>query len=303
MYCPQVRSPPFAALALRTARTIAERQQRDAPHHDIHLASSRRSSVTKSYQKRRRFMQSQVKSLSFRLGPLVAAALAAMVMLVLATAALADRPANAPVYPTTAKLFGKSYAQWSAQWWKWALARPVEGHPFSEPGFDCNSANNGQSGPVWFLALSALEDPLVERSCTIPADKAVFIGLANAECSDLEGLGATAAEQRDCAKFFADHIVVSSLFCTIDGQAVANLDAFRFLSPQFTFSAPTPWIFGNTGGTGTAVSDGYFLMLRPLSSGSHTLRCGGAFHFSVAEGDPFDADFGFGNTYHLTVKE
>jgi hypothetical protein len=239
-------------------------------------------------------------------------ALAAMLTLVLASAALAQPSANSRVYPTTAKPFGKSYAQWSAQWWKWALALPVDGHPFIEPGFDCNSANNGQSGPVWFLASSALEDPPVERSCTIPADTAVFLALPNVECSSLEtpdfdpdfGFGAhTAAAQRDCANFWANHIVVSSLFCTIDGTAVANLGSFRFVSSQFTFTAPTPWISGATGGTGTAVSDGYFLMLKPPSSGTHTLNCGGMFHFSEDEGDPFTADFGVGNTYHLTVEE
>src|SRR5947209_3304543 len=123
---------------------------------------------------RRRTMQTQFKPSSFRPASLVAAALAAMLTLVLASAALAQPSANSRVYPTTAKLFGKSYAQWSAQWWKWALALPVEGHPFIEPGFDCNSANNGQSGPVWFLGLSSMP-PLVERSCTIPADTAVFL--------------------------------------------------------------------------------------------------------------------------------
>jgi len=135
--------------------------------------------------------------------------------------------------------------------------------------------------------------PLVERSCTIPVGMAVFLALPTVECSNLEGLGTTEAEQRECAVSFANHIVVSSLFCMIDGQAVTNLDSFRFLSSQFTFSAPTPWIFGDTGGTGTAVSDGYFVMLKPLSRGIHTLSCGGEFDFG----------FGFGNTYHLTVEE
>ena len=228
---------------------------------------------------------------------LVVIALAAMLTLALASAALAQPPANSRVYPTTAQPFGKSYTAWSVAWWQWALALPVAGHPFNDP-FDCNSANNGQSGPVWFLAL-APAPPLVERSCTLPTGTAVLIGLANVECSNLEpefpaGTGGqTEDERRTCAKFFADHIVVSSLFCTIDGEAVANLGSFRFPSPQFTFQAPTPWIFGDTGGSGTSVSDGYFVMLKPLSPGTHTLSCGGAFDFG----------FGVGNTYHLTVAQ
>jgi hypothetical protein len=247
---------------------------------------------------------------SFRPAALALAALAALLTLVPASRALAQSSSNSRVFPPTSKPSGKSYTAWSEEWWKWALALPVEGHPFVGPGFDCNTSNNGQSGPVWFLALSSAETPLAERSCIIPASTAVFIALPNIECSSLEtprfpkGFGAhTEARQRECATFYANHIDVSSLFCMIDGTAVANLGSFRFPSSQFTFSAPTPWIFGDTGGTGTSVSDGYFVMLKPPSSGTHTLSCGGAFHFSVAEGDRFDADFGFGNTYHLTVRE
>lgn len=256
-------------------------------------------------------MQTSFKPSSFRSALLVAVSLTAILTLVLASTTLAQPSANSLIYPPTDKPFGQSYAKWSAQWWQWALALPVEGHPFNKHGFDCNSANNGQSGPVWFLGLSPMP-PLVKRSCTIPANTAVFLGLPNVECSSLEtpdfdpdfGFGAhSAAAQRDCANFWANHIVVSSLFCTIDGQAVANLGSFRFVSSQFTFTAPTPWIFGDTGGTGRAVSDGYFLMLKPLSSGTHTLNCGGMFHYSEDEGDPFTDDFGFGNIYHLTVEE
>ena len=96
---------------------------------------------------------------------------------------------------------------------------------------------------------------------------------------------------------------IRDLFCTIDGVPVENLAAYRVQSPQFTFTAPTPWIFGDTGGAGTSVSDGYFLMLAPLSRGAHTLRYGGSFHFSTAEGDPFDFDASLDITYHLIVTQ
>jgi len=77
--------------------------------------------------------------------------------------------------------------------------------------------------------------------------------------------------------------------------------SYRVTSPQFTFTAPTPWIFGETGGPGTSVGDGYYILLAPLSPGDHTLRFGGAFHFTLAE-DGFDGDFPIDMTYHLTVN-
>jgi len=192
---------------------------------------------------------------------------------------------NPRVLPLSAKPYGLTYAQWSAKWFQWGLALPVDGHPFigcPDP-FDA-----GQSGPVWFLAG---QFGTVECSFTVPVGKAVFFPLANAECSSLEDPpfhGDTDAEQRACAKSFADQIDPTSLFCEIDGVPVENLARYRFVSPQFSFTAPTPWIFGPVGGTGTSVGDGYYLLLAPLSKGEHTIRFG-------------SASFGVDSTYHLTV--
>lgn len=201
------------------------------------------------------------------------------------------------ILPRKSVPYGKTYGEWSAAWWKWAMELPVEGHPFDDdPSFD---VTNGQSGQVWFLAGVF---GTVSRSVTIPASKALFIAVANAEASDLEGLGMTEAERRATAEFFADHIVTTSLSCTIDGVALANLSSYRASSPEFSFTAPTPWIFGPTGGAGVSVADGYYLMVAPLSVGAHTIHFTGAFHFATAEGDPFDADFGLDMTYNLTVQ-
>ena len=245
-------------------------------------------------------MQRQLRISSIRSAPVVAAVLSAALTLMLSSSALAKPAAPAAkIFPTDSIPFGQTYAQWSAHWWQWALAFPPVSpdHPFIDP-FDCNSLSNGQSGPVWFLG--ATFGPSV-RSCTIPANTALFVGSLNAEGSSLEG-SVTEADQRDQANFLANHIVVDSLFLSIDGKQLQGLGRFRFVSSQFTFTAPTPWIFGDTGGTGTAVSDGYFVMFQPLSSGAHTLRFGGAFHFSVVEGDPFDFDAAIDTTYNLTVQ-
>ncbi|HUL63009.1 MAG TPA: hypothetical protein VLW55_00190 [Burkholderiaceae bacterium] len=173
-------------------------------------------------------MQSRFSSSSLRPLRIIATFVATVLTLALALPARADQSANPHVFPPTARPFGKSYARWSAQWWIWALSRPVAGHPFVEPGFACNGPDNGQHGPVWFLALSSAP-PVVERICAIPEDTAVFVGIVNAECSSLEPTfpdgtgGQTEALQRECANFYANHIVLNSLFCTLDGEPVKHL--------------------------------------------------------------------------------
>jgi hypothetical protein len=210
---------------------------------------------------------------------------------------LADN--GAKVVDPDKRYHGKTYAEWSARATAFELEHPLAGHPaLDTPDFDVRS---GQHGKVWFLG-APLDTH--ERSITVPAGKALFVILLNVECSSLEAAdsgfhGGTAAEQRACAKFWADHIV--NVFCTIDGEEVEDIGDFRVASPQFEFDAPTPWIFGATGGHGTSVADGYYVMLRPLGQGAHTIHFGGKFHFAAGELGPDPVDLPLDMTYHVTV--
>src|SRR6186713_982775 len=108
---------------------------------------------------------------------------------------------------------GKTYGEWSAAFWQYALAQPVEGHLFLDtPEFDFSS---GQSGDVWFVG--APDGPLT-RTVTLPTGKALFLTLRDVETSSLEAppfFGATEEEQRANSTWFADHIV--EVYCEING--------------------------------------------------------------------------------------
>lgn len=218
--------------------------------------------------------------------------------LVFATSAAMAGPKTVTIVPPNATYHGKSYAEWSAAAAKFGMEHPLEGHPaLDTTDFDVRS---GQKGAVWFLG-----GPFGthERSITIPHGKALFFILLNVDASSIEEPpfhGDTDAEQRAIATFFGDHIV--NAFFTVDGEAVQNIGDFRVSSPQFEFTAPTPWLFGATGGTGTAVVDGYYVMLARLPKGEHTIHYGGAFHFAAGElgSDPVDLPVDI--TYHVTVK-
>ena len=209
----------------------------------------------------------------------------------------AGRNPNPGVFPPASSPYGHTYGEWSAELWKQAINGPVEGNPFVTGG--CFEL----SGPVWALAA-----PLATNtySCTIPAGKALFVPSLTIECSSLEppesGFhGDTEEEQAECASFWADHIV--NLSIEIDGVPVQDLASYRVVSPQFSFTAPDPNILlVPGGGPGTAVADGYYVMLAPLSKGGHTIRIRGALHFSVAEGDAFDFDLPSDATFHITVE-
>jgi hypothetical protein len=194
-----------------------------------------------------------------------------------ATPGVADEK-EVVIVPPGAKFHGKTYGEWSAAFWQYALAQPLEGHLFLDtPEYDFSS---GQKGDVWYVG--APDGPLT-REVFLPSGKALLLTIRDVEVSSLEAppfYGATEAEQCAMANWFADHIV--EVYCEINGVPVPNLWDYRASSPQFEFTAPSPWIWGETGGTATSVSDGYFVMVE-LPKGRHTIHYGGTYHFAAGE--------------------
>lgn len=77
---------------------------------------------------------------------------------------------NPGILPPQSKPYGKTYGQWGADWWRWALSIPADSNPILDPtGASCGL---GQSGPVWFLAGTG--GAAVTRECSVPAGRALF---------------------------------------------------------------------------------------------------------------------------------
>ncbi len=179
---------------------------------------------------------------------------------------------NGPkIIPPHANFRGLSYGEWVAKWNQAVLAIPVVGgdHPvFSGSLF-------GEEKGVRFLA--GLTGP-VTVEVTIPAGTALFFPIITAEVSSLEPppfFGATYAEQRAAANYFMD--LVSGAFAVIDGLAVERIGRFRVESPQYSFTVPADNILGVPGpASGTSVAAGFYLLVAPLSVGTHTIHFGAA---------------------------
>lgn len=59
-------------------------------------------------------------------------ALTVLVALLISNAAAAAERA-APVFTPQVKPYGRSYEQWAAAWWIWALAQPASSSPITDP--------------------------------------------------------------------------------------------------------------------------------------------------------------------------
>ena len=75
--------------------------------------------------------------------------------------------------------YGVPYKQWLAKWWNWTQSLPTQEHP--RDNYSPEKCAAGQRGPVWFLAdaLTGKE----ERTCTIPAEKAILAPTITGQCN------------------------------------------------------------------------------------------------------------------------
>jgi hypothetical protein len=202
---------------------------------------------------------------------------------------------NSQVVQPNSSEFGNTYGEWSARWWQWLVSIPAATNPNLTSGnVDCTL---GQSGQVWFLGDSFGDKPSYTRSCTIESGKdllvtplTTLVGQGVGDCTgpsdcDPTQLRALAAVGQDNPQL---------LEVRVDNAQVKSLDQYRVTSPVFTVFFPQNAVFGLEPGThGPVVSDGYFVLLKPLSPGSHTI------HLKGVSNNGFTVEV----TYHLTVTK
>src|SRR5262249_1013689 len=162
-----------------------------------------------------------------------------------------------------------------------------------------------RTGPVWFLAGGL--GGAATRHCTVPAGKALLM----TPLTQLDGAGALDCDPtvpsvlcnvntlRALAAAFADD--PTTLEVTVDGHQVQHVGDYRVQSPVFSITYPDNNVLSFLAGTeipsGTYtpnVSDGYWLLLAPLSAGAHTIHL-------KAVTNPTVGSFTVEVTWHLTI--
>jgi hypothetical protein len=174
------------------------------------------------------------------------------------------------IYPLNSKPYGISFQDWTAKWWQWVSSIPFEINPlYDSTGKFCNES---QSGPVWFLAGSSFPTEKVARNCEIPSEKSIFFPVINIQTSFVENpMLKSENELRQSSKIGIDIVRLKEVL--VDGIKLSDSSIYRISSPLFNFTYPKDSITGtNAPGSSQAVSDGYWVMLEPLSKGLHTIQ-------------------------------
>ena len=71
---------------------------------------------------------------------------AALLLMSSATASAQENP-NPGIFPPGSSPYGRSYGEWSAKFWQWALSLPVNYNPLT----DTAPADTAQEGEVWYI--------------------------------------------------------------------------------------------------------------------------------------------------------
>jgi len=208
------------------------------------------------------------------------------------------------VYSINSTPFGKSYSDWAVAWWQWSYSIPVDdgtgknNHPLFDTVGTNWAVGQDLTGPVIFLGGVFNESGKAVRNCTIPYGKGIFFPLINTE-NDTVGRTYNANTQKLIDEANVNMNSVLDLTCTIDGAPVADPVGHRVTPKVFNYTFPVNNIykaFGMDLPAGTvynAVSLGYYLMLEPLSKGTHSIH----FHGKIGT-----TNFVLDITYNLTIQ-
>lgn len=216
-----------------------------------------------------------------------------------AVAADTDDDLSPLIAPIRTEPAGQTYGRWAAEWWQWALGVPAAVNPLTDTtGEHCAQR---QVDKVWFLAGSFSPDPVV-RNCEVPAGKSLFFPLINTVYG---------AFLNDPPETRTDEFIRAAGSCTESAQISVWIDGFeihrplRFFtgasgseSPFFNLQLPPGNLFGvdETAAPELVLSpsaeQGYYLFVRPLPPGAHTIRWIAS---GCSPGNSQDI------TYHLTV--
>jgi len=175
--------------------------------------------------------------------------------------------AGSPAVPPGESVEQRTQEEWSRAWWQWAGSFDRSESPVADrTGALCGRR---QEGPVWFLAGTYGTHRTI-RECHVPRGKYLFFPLINYVVMQA-GAGA-----EDCDSYIAQAALMTEgatgLVLEVDDLRVEHLVAHRqatrecFDIARFMVPRPRPV---------PAAANGYYVMLRPLPPGRHTIEFGG----------------------------
>ena len=174
------------------------------------------------------------------------------------------------------KPYGKTYGQWTVDWWRWALSAPKSMNPVVDRAGEYATVNQPTSD-VWFLAGKFGDETkdFPNRQCAIPMDRAILFPVVNCLANPLE-YPELKTEQEIIDYVSNDEDAIVKKECFLNGE---RMPIERVKSDPLAFSltiSKDNAIGIKDGGSTIAAADGYWVFLKPLPKGEYILRFAGS---------------------------
>jgi hypothetical protein len=183
------------------------------------------------------------------------------------------------------RVHGHTLRQLATEWLRWGFGTPEADNPLL--------ANRCERSPfdrkIWFMPVSLGDDYAVD--CKVPYGSYLVVTPGGFECSEGEGDGGTKEELRACVD--AGFAEISLVELSLDGRPAKHLDRYIVTSKRVIL--PGPNLVSDV--ASPSMMKGYFLVVKPLKPGAHTLRSYDEF---TTPGDT-EPNFTAGITINLTV--
>jgi len=175
------------------------------------------------------------------------------------------------------------YDVWVAAFWNWDASVLNKPGTTTIQGLDENGCLMDDAGPAVILADTAIGGTS-NQNCSIRSDQGIFVSLWSAECDTAQQGFEQANYDKilKCARDLDLGTVKGKV--SVDGTVVAELDAKDLVSnklfnvvelntPMFSFTYPPgTHLFTSKSGTFFAAVHGWFVFLKPLPAGDHTVN-------------------------------
>lgn len=165
------------------------------------------------------------------------------------------------------KVSEKYLHEYANMWWQWTNTMGKKESPVIDRAGDKCGVN--QSGNVWFLA-GGYGSSKISRKCVIPEGKHIFFPIINMAYWPRQGRTITCERVKKGAALNNDNLLLIN--AELDGNQIPEVSKYRIKSDKcfdllglIPKKLNAPKIF-------PSATDGYWLMLKPLTKGKHTLK-------------------------------
>lgn len=170
-------------------------------------------------------------------------------------------------YPINSKPCGRSWQEWVQLWWQWCYADNIDESPANDNDGRLCSKNQKHS-QVWFLA--GTFGTSVKRRCLLPLGRSILFPILNDIIS--YATDSHLKDEKEMSTYAkADLDETRTLYVKVDEFELGNLKDYRVQTKLFEITLP-PERHGECPRRTQAVSDGYWVFLKPLPVGNHVIH-------------------------------